>query len=87
MDFHELFSVASQALGIFLVVSGAWFAGWRIWPWFEERDGEQRARHYELEKQANQTQEAIGAAINAIAFSLTNPIRVDIEKHDSPGAN
>jgi hypothetical protein len=71
-------SLVSQGTAIFLVVGGAVFIAWRVWPWWCARDSEERQRRHELLLSQQSIDQSNAVTLAAIAHGVSNPIRVKL---------
>ncbi len=69
--FSSLFATGLIGVGVYWATSSAW-------PWFAERDAQERERRFTLAQSSTTTQEAMALALASVAESLANPIRVSI---------
>lgn len=59
-----------------LIIVGVWFGLAEAWPYWKQRDAEQRERKQELERQQLETEGLMASAISLVANHLEQPIKV-----------
>jgi hypothetical protein len=78
----ELLDWLSQGTAIAVLAGVGWFIAFRAWPYFCERDAQERERRYDLALRDNRTEEAIALSLSKIEYGLTNPIAVVLVEPD-----
>lgn len=82
MTMDTTLAVLSQGTAIGVLVGAGWFIAFRVWPWWDERDDEERQRRHELRLKSSGTDEAIALALSSINYAVTNPIAVVLVEPD-----
>jgi len=70
MTFETGLSILSQGTAIGVLVGVGWFVAFRIWPWWEERDTEERQRQHERRLAEIQTDGYTASALSALAEAV-----------------
>jgi hypothetical protein len=68
---------------VFLVVGGSFFATQKVWPWFTDRDAEQRTRDHEMALKAQETDLRGAIAAERIATRLERGLSVFVEHSEN----
>ncbi len=79
---EAILAAFTSAGAIGLIAVGVYWATNSVWPWFAERDAQERERRYVLAQSSTTTQEAMALALASVAESLANPLHVRIIDKD-----
>ena len=78
MSPENITALLSSGLAVGLIVVGVLFFTGALWPWWTERDAEERQRRYEIAIREQNVDEAIAANVALIARTLNKPIVVEV---------
>ena len=82
LTLEVILTVFSSLFATGLIGVGVYWATSSVWPWFAERDAEERERRYTLAQSSTTTQEAMALALASVAESLNKPLSVSIVEGD-----
>ena len=69
-----------------LIIIGVWFVIKELWPWWEARDKEERARRHERELRRGDSSAAMASHLSVIAHSMTHVIEYCLDRSNDKAA-
>ncbi|MCK4958109.1 MAG: hypothetical protein KAT00_01890 [Planctomycetes bacterium] len=78
MEITTIAELLQVALPTGLITVGIWWGSSQGWPYWKERDAEERARRHEQRIATGTSQQAMATHLAVIANVLANPVRVVI---------
>jgi len=70
LTFDNVLALTNASLGVGLVLVGVWFVIAHVWPWWTNRDEQQRDRDYQQAKAQIEASLALAGGLEAIAMVL-----------------